>query len=202
MEQPKPKLCAHFNSRALKDFLPKMNRETFNCDICCNPPPKLNPNSPTPEGMQLTNLLVCLSCFHLGCKRQTENQCMLHHGDKTKHQVTYDLSFGSIWCYGCDSELKEMLLEWEVRESKGKLGRNEKKKLSELKNYVRNVDKNVMELMKIIKKKEIEKKEREEIEGRIEEEEDDKDLIGIILEVYIYIFKIYLMYLKIKLFSS
>lgn len=178
MDKPSPKICAHFNTKNLRNFEKMMTRERFQCDSCCAKITSIKKNTKLPEGLDLGNLLVCMSCYEIACKRQTENKCMMKHGQETKHQVTYDLSYGSLWCYGCDAEMKEMLLANEGRKG---LSGVEKKRLQELKGYVRSVDKCIQQLMKKIKEREMEKEmemlREEQEEGRgmqIEEEEDKK----------------------------
>ena len=78
-----------------------------------------------------------------------------------------------------------MILEWESRKH---LSRIEKKKFSDLKEYVAKVDKAVMKLMKMIKEKEMERKEKEENEesqGMIEEESEDQgDILGMFFRYF------------------
>ena len=178
MDTPGPKICAHFNTKNLRNFEKMMTRERFQCDSCCTKITSIKKKSKLPEGLDLRNLLVCMSCYEIACKRQTENKCMMKHGEKTNHQVTYDLSYGSLWCYGCDAEMKEMLLANEGRKG---LNGVEKKRLRELKTYVAAVDKCIQQLMKKIKERQMEKEmlreqeEEEEAKGmRIEEEEEEK----------------------------
>lgn len=134
MEKPRTKVCEHYSIRKLKDFESQvLRRDDIFCDSCFDELPK----SPVAngEGLEIDNLLMCLSCFDIGCNRQTSKQCMLGHGEKTKHHVTYSLSFGAVWCYLCDYELKEFLLSAER-------GKDEKydAKLEKLDEYIKSVD--------------------------------------------------------------
>lgn len=136
MEKPKVKICDHYNIRKLKDFEEKaMSRAEICCDSCF---PKI-PSKPAKdaEGFMIENLLMCLSCFHIGCNRQTKKQCMLNHGEQKTHHVTYSLSLGAIWCYLCDYELKEFLISQNRDDNTEKYN----KKLDKLDEYVKEVDK-------------------------------------------------------------
>ena len=150
-EKEKVKVCAHFNKKKLRAFEKKiMARDSLHCDTCCNPKnknKKLQPENETPEGTQIANLLVCLSCFEIGCNRHTSNSCMLKHGEKERHHVTYSLSYGAIWCYLCDYELKEFLIEngvegtkEEMEASFQKMPNGLVKKFLSLKGFIEEID--------------------------------------------------------------
>ena len=167
MDKPKVKVCDHFNVRKLKDFEKAvMNRDQICCDKCF---PR-GPTSREGEGLVIENLLMCLSCFEVGCNRHTEGQCMLLHGEKHKHHVTYSLSFGMVWCYLCDYELKEFLIA-------NQKGDNEKfnQKYDKLEEYLKEVDSCFTRLLE--KQKENARK-REELKAeqnnKIEEEKDSE----------------------------
>ena len=170
MEKPNTKICDHFNQRKLKDFQKTaMKRDHIFCNSCFPRMPTSRPENP--DGLNIENLLMCLSCFEVGCNRQTKSQCMLQHGENKKHHMTYSLSMGAIWCYLCDYELKEFML---VQEK----GDNEKnnQKLEKLQNYLTEVDVCFKKLIK--KHQEIAKKKEQ---NKIEEEgQDEKQEIVVI----------------------
>lgn len=108
MEKPTLKICAHFKPKNLKFFEETIyNRKNLYCDVCYSS----HKFRESKEGLDLSNLLVCLNCFKICCNRYTQHQCMLTHGLNSNHHVTYSLSSGSMWCYGCDYELKEFQIE-------------------------------------------------------------------------------------------
>ena len=166
METAKIKICDHFNQRKLKDFQKTvMSRDNIFCDSCFDKMPTRIPENR--DGLNIENLLMCLSCFYVGCNRQTKKQCMINHGEKNKHHLTYSLSMGAVWCYMCDYELKEFMLTQEK-------GDNERRnqKLDKLKDYLGEVDKCFKALIKkhqeIAKKKEQNKIEEETVESNDE----------------------------------
>jgi uncharacterized UBP type Zn finger protein len=163
MEKAKMKICDHYNKRKLNDFEKKaMARSVMCCDSCFPTIPKKFDKDA--EGMLVENLLMCLSCFYVGCNRQTKKQCMLNHGEKNQHHLTYSLSLGAIWCYLCDYELKEFLISQNRDDNTEKYN----EKLDKLQEYVKQVD---TKFQALIRKRQEEKfKEENQIE---EEEKND-----------------------------
>lgn len=108
MDKPILKICSHFKlSHLKKNKTSLLDRNKLYCDSCFS----THKFKKSKEGLDLANLLVCLNCFKICCNRYTKHQCMLNHGRESTHLVTYSLSQGAIWCYGCDYELKEFQIE-------------------------------------------------------------------------------------------
>lgn len=169
MDKPKVKICNHFNHRKLNNFKSKvMSREDLYCDSCFPTPPK--PTTYPEEGLNLGNLLMCLGCFEINCNRQTKNQCMLKHGENSKHHVTYSLGNGSVWCYMCDYELKEKLIMTPKGEDEG-----QNRKLDKLREYLEQVDKCFQALKKQQQEREIMK--QNQIEEENPEESNEVEII-------------------------
>lgn len=169
MEKPKVRVCGHYNPRRLKEFESKvLNREELFCDTCYPRPPK--PGSSPEEGLIIENLLMCISCFEVDCNRQTRNQCMLKHGEKKKHHVTYSLSSGAVWCYICDYELKEFL----ILNPKGE-DEAFNQKLDKLGEYLSEVDKCFQMLKKKQQEREISR--QNQIEEENSDESDEVEII-------------------------
>lgn len=175
MEKPRIKPCDHFNPRHIKDFEKKvLQRQDIFCDSCFKKPPTSAEKDK--EGAHVENLLMCLSCFFIGCNRQTSKQCMLQHGENKKHHVTYSLSLGAIWCYLCDYELKEYLLSTPKGEDP-----KTNAKLEKMEAYVKDVD---ACFQKWIQKRRERQREAEE-EGIQEERRPGKETSAVQFEVQV-----------------
>jgi hypothetical protein len=190
MEKQPLAICTHFDKMTLNHFNEKIyNRDTLFCNTCYSS----HQFKKSKEGQDLSNLLVCLICFKVCCNRQTENQCMLKHGEKKTHEVTYSLSSGAIWCYGCDNELKQFQIEkglnGDTNEIKKVLSSypKETKKAYELIEYTKAVDENFNKLIEKNKKMMI-KQQSEQIDRdneQIEEEEKEQETLKGTLASYI-----------------
>ena len=95
---PQNLLCPHLNDSVIK-MMNKVSAIPENCEAVHTYPEKDN-----------VPIWIC-QCGFIGCSRYSLNQCMLKHAESRKHNVCINIEENIIWCYPCDIELHEQLLD-------------------------------------------------------------------------------------------
>lgn len=99
----KPPFCNHL-SRAIVKNLKKNLKISTRCEF-----PHLREEvDPT------VKLWTCCECLKTGCSRFSVNRCMEIHSNQTKHSICYNPADSLLWCYECDKELHENIIENEA----------------------------------------------------------------------------------------
>lgn len=97
-----PVFCTHITKQIIKQ-LKRITRITPTCEFV----------HAKPEPDTAVRLWVCCECFKTGCSRVSANRCMERHAADASHALCYNVPDTMLWCYRCDRELHEMLIERE-----------------------------------------------------------------------------------------
>ena len=76
------------------------------------------------DGKEETVLWICINCLKTGCSRFSANECMAKHSTESGHFVCLEPVQGMVWCYRCDEELHEQMLQLNEKDCISERGKN------------------------------------------------------------------------------